>query len=308
MTTLIGLSQNIALLLSLTFIYGLIVPRLEHLTPRLQSLIRGVVFGFFAVISMTVPIQVIPGLFYDGRTIVIAVAGIFGGALPALIAALMVAIVRLWIGGVGVPGALVSLITSAAISIFLYRYYQQRRSEPSSGALLLVGATLALLGSAWTVIFSGVALSVVTTMLPATLIVYPLGELLLGELIKFQQHSRATEHALRENERRFRALFNSSFQFTGLLQPDGTVIETNQTALDFGGVQLAEVVGRPFWETPWWTISPEAQTRLKDAVQRARAGRIRPLRSRCVRGGASGSSRLISRSNRSTTKPGASSC
>ncbi len=60
------------------------------------------------------------------------------------------------------------------------------------------------------------------------------------------------ELALRESERRFRAIFNNSFQFTGLLQPNGTVIEVNQTALDFGGAKPSDVAGLPFWETCWW--------------------------------------------------------
>ena len=60
------------------------------------------------------------------------------------------------------------------------------------------------------------------------------------------------ELALKESQRRFRAIFNNSFQFTAVLTPDGTVIEVNQTALDFAGVKPADVTGLPFWETCWW--------------------------------------------------------
>lgn len=80
------------------------------------------------------------------------------------------------------------------------------------------------------------------------------------------------EFALRESERRFRAIFNNSFQFTGLLQPDGTAIEVNQTALDFGGVEQADVMGVPFWETRWWTISTETQQQLREAIASAAGG------------------------------------
>ncbi|MFP4217847.1 MAG: PAS domain-containing protein [Salinarchaeum sp.] len=37
-------------------------------------------------------------------------------------------------------------------------------------------------------------------------------------------------------ERRFQAVFDNTYQFTGLLDPDGTVIEANETALEFGAV------------------------------------------------------------------------
>ncbi|MEI2580761.1 hypothetical protein [Scytonema sp. PRP1] len=43
------------------------------------------------------------------------------------------------------------------------------------------------------------------------------------------------EAALRESELRFRAIFNQTFQFMGLMKPDGTLVEANQTAFEFGG-------------------------------------------------------------------------
>ncbi|MEB3829076.1 PAS domain S-box protein [Phormidium sp. CCY1219] len=80
------------------------------------------------------------------------------------------------------------------------------------------------------------------------------------------------EAKIRESERKFRGIFNQSFQFVGLLHPDGTVIEANQTALDFAGIALSDVVGRPFWTTRWWQINPETQAQLKAAIARAARG------------------------------------
>lgn len=83
---------------------------------------------------------------------------------------------------------------------------------------------------------------------------------------------KEAEERLRESERRFRAIFDSTFQFMGLLAPDGTLLEGNRTALDAIGARREDVVGRPFWETPWWAHSPALQERLRDAVRRAAAG------------------------------------
>ena len=81
----------------------------------------------------------------------------------------------------------------------------------------------------------------------------------------------AREHE--ESERRFRAIFNSTYQFIGLLNPDGTVLEANQTALDFIGLTNADVIGKPFWETPWWTHSAQLQQRLREALHEAMQGK-----------------------------------
>lgn len=84
----------------------------------------------------------------------------------------------------------------------------------------------------------------------------------------------SAEKALRESERKFRGIFNGTFQFTGLLKCDGTVLETNQTALDFGGLKQSEIVGRPLWEAHWWKISSDTQKQLQAAIAAAACGQF----------------------------------
>ncbi|QLE51842.1 PAS domain S-box protein [Nostoc sp. C057] len=99
-----------------------------------------------------------------------------------------------------------------------------------------------------------------------------------GTLVELQSVGRditdrkQVEEALSENEQKFRAIFNQTNQFIGLLQPNGIVLEANQTALDFAGITREEVVGKPFWEAKWWTISSETQAQLKTAIAAAANG------------------------------------
>jgi PAS domain S-box-containing protein len=94
------------------------------------------------------------------------------------------------------------------------------------------------------------------------------------------------EEALRKSEQRFRVLFESSFQFSSLLQPDGTLMAANQTSLQFIGLDDdRSLVGLSFWETPWWLPSPgdeapsggkltSKQRQLQSAIARAATGKI----------------------------------
>ncbi len=84
---------------------------------------------------------------------------------------------------------------------------------------------------------------------------------------------KQAETALANSERRFRTIFDSSYQFIGLLEPDGTLVNANQTALDLGGLGKEEVIGHPFWDTHWWRYSTEVQNRLKAAVMMASQGK-----------------------------------
>lgn len=80
-----------------------------------------------------------------------------------------------------------------------------------------------------------------------------------------------TKDALDESEARYRTIFQSMFNFVGLLTSDGVLVEANDAALRFFGMAASEVVGRKVWETPWWD-SEDAADRLRDAVARAAKG------------------------------------
>jgi two-component system cell cycle sensor histidine kinase/response regulator CckA len=83
---------------------------------------------------------------------------------------------------------------------------------------------------------------------------------------------KAAEEARRQSDLRFRAIFHQTFELVALLRPDGSILEVNQTALDFRGLRSAEVVGLPIWETPWLDISEEARQQVREAVAAAANG------------------------------------
>jgi PAS domain S-box-containing protein len=80
------------------------------------------------------------------------------------------------------------------------------------------------------------------------------------------------DRTIRESERKFHALFDHAHQLLGLLSADGMLLDANITALEFAGAEKADVVGKPFWETPWWTHSPELQEEVRLAVKKAAEG------------------------------------
>lgn len=82
---------------------------------------------------------------------------------------------------------------------------------------------------------------------------------------------RAAEKKLAESERRFHAVFDGSFQYVGLLEPDGTVLEANRTSLDVVGASAGDVVGFKFWDAPWWGGDVE-RALVRSAIERGARG------------------------------------
>ena len=52
----------------------------------------------------------------------------------------------------------------------------------------------------------------------------------------------------------------------GLLEPSGVVLEVNRAAIQLVGSTRDEVIGRLFWETPWWHGSPDMPQRCREWV------------------------------------------
>ncbi len=66
-----------------------------------------------------------------------------------------------------------------------------------------------------------------------------------------------------------RAILDHAFEFIGIIDVAGKLLEVNAAALDFVGVSRSDVVGRPFAATPWWRWSTEQQSKLARGIAQA---------------------------------------
>ena len=79
--------------------------------------------------------------------------------------------------------------------------------------------------------------------------------------------------ALRSVDARKRAMFDTTRQLLGLLNLDGTLSEANRAALDAIDATAADIIGMPFWDTPWFSGTPGMPEVVKEAWKTARSGR-----------------------------------
>jgi PAS domain S-box-containing protein len=76
----------------------------------------------------------------------------------------------------------------------------------------------------------------------------------LNETLELRIKERTSQ--LESNEAQLRAIFETSNQYQGLLDLQGNVIYANRTSL--AGILAVEtdVVGKPFWDSPWFSGTP----------------------------------------------------
>ena len=71
---------------------------------------------------------------------------------------------------------------------------------------------------------------------------------------------------------KFQAFFEQGALFAGIMDLDGTLLEPNRLSWEGCGFTKDQIVGKPFWEGPWWAPSKELTEIIKEASLRAAKG------------------------------------
>ncbi|MCA1515805.1 PAS domain S-box protein [Bradyrhizobium sp. NBAIM01] len=71
--------------------------------------------------------------------------------------------------------------------------------------------------------------------------------------------------ALEANEARLRAILETSNQYQGLVNLEGQLVYANKTALAGINASSSDVIGRPLWETPWFSATEGMGTLVREA-------------------------------------------
>jgi PAS domain S-box-containing protein len=73
---------------------------------------------------------------------------------------------------------------------------------------------------------------------------------------------------------KFEAVFHQAGLFAGIMDLQGCLREANDLSLQACGYTRADVLDRPFWQTPWWRGSEKVQARIRFATEQAAAGNL----------------------------------
>ena len=92
----------------------------------------------------------------------------------------------------------------------------------------------------------------------------------LNEILELRITERTAQ--LEASEAQMRAIFETSHQYQGLLNQHGDVLYANRTALAGIRSEASAVVGKPFWETPWFSATPGMREAVHDAFVAAMRG------------------------------------
>jgi diguanylate cyclase (GGDEF)-like protein/PAS domain S-box-containing protein len=201
MNILGGLIQNASLLMALALAHGMFIGRLPR-DRRSTQLLIGLLFGLTALLGMVYPVTLGP-LIFDGRTIVISMAGLFGGIPAATVSAAIAGLYRAWLGGSGAAMGIATIVSAAALGALFYSLRQAGRVRITVWTLALLELTVHLVALGWIVLLpEALRGQVLANVALPFLVVLPLIGVLVGLLLRDQEQRIDDERARRLSEAR----------------------------------------------------------------------------------------------------------
>ena len=242
---ILDLINNIALLVALAAASQVIEAR-WHMCRLTSQFLYGLLFGAVGVVGMLTPVRFLPGIIFDGRSIILSVGGLFGGPVVALISALMCGAYRLWLGGAGVAMGLSVILESAALGV-AFHYWRQRRMSRPLGLLelwafgllvhgVMLGLVLLLRGAARQAVWDQLGLAIIG--------VYPVATVLICRLFLDYEKQRHDRTTLEASEARHRTTLHSIGDAVIATDAEGRVELLNPVAETLTGWRQQEARGQ----------------------------------------------------------------
>ena len=228
---------NLAILLAIIVLSGFIDLRFNR-SGLPGKIMQGMLFGFACVVGMIYPFVLTEGIIFDGRSIIISLAALFFGPVSGLISAIMAIFYRIVIiGGLGSIMGVAVIITSMVVGL-VFRYWIQAKPNRKLkiANLYLFGLIvhffmlldiLFLPNNFIGEVFSIIGFSVI--------IVYPVGNLIIGKILLDQSQNKAFLDEISDNEELYRTTLYNVSEAIITTDNTSTVLQMNPVAESLTG-------------------------------------------------------------------------
>lgn len=273
-TAYIDLVLNLSLLVALTVVSGFVDKRWAR-TTRKGLLVQGLLFGSAAMLGMLRPFTLQPGLFYDGRSVLISLGALFFGPWVAVISGAMAITCRISMGGTGVFVGTTVITASALIGLAARHRLRPDQRTPTVLQLFALGLVVHV-AMVSIMLLRPDGLQVVAQIGPPVMLLYPLATILAGKILSDQVDAERALQALRESRERYELIFQSGndAMFVHPVMDDGTVAcftEVNRVACERLGYSRDELTRMSYLDVDANEMGPAAAVVVEDLLRRGHA-------------------------------------
>jgi PAS domain S-box-containing protein len=234
---MLGLTQNVSLL-ALLIVGYIWIRRVQRMSLTMRNTAIGLLFGAGAVGAILTSLDVGSGLLLDGRTILLALAPLFGGWIAVLLTDAIAIGFRIWVGG-PTHAPWLGMVIASLYGIGFWRLQLLRGKRPRFVTFWLLGivisatnlALLLLRGPELSPLFEELFESLAAPLL----IVNPIAMAILGVALLREDDRLALERRLDEQTGLFEAIFGAISDGVTVADTEGKIVMANPKSQELAG-------------------------------------------------------------------------
>lgn len=270
---ILGLLQNVAILLSFSMLYDYFWARNLRTKPIRSKFVIGLGVGFFGVLLILTPWKLQEGLVFDTRSVLLAISGLFLGPLPTLIAMVIVSIYRILLGGPGMWMGLLVISSSSILGILWHTLRIKHFLKNSVRELAFLGVVVHIVMILSTLLLPHeIRFRTLQNIALPVLIIYPIATVLMGLLMIRQRQNQENKEALQISEERWHFAIEGSGDGLWDWNPQTNEVFYSNSWKEMLGYHKNELAN----ETEVWRnlLHPDDKERVLNELQKLLKGEV----------------------------------
>jgi PAS domain S-box-containing protein len=235
--------QNAALLITLSLLYGIII---WH-SPKnkiIYMLLQGIWFGLIAIAAMMMPFYFSSGTIYDGRSVILTLAGFWGGGIAALVSVIIAGAYRIYVGGIGVYAGTATIILCSLTGLFFRRLLKNELDNVKLYKFILIGIVSHLIMLASQLILpQSHRYQVISSIWIPVLIIFPLTFAIIAKLFQLIGRYILSAQKIRDAESLYRTTLLSIGDAIICTDNHGKILQMNKIAENLTGWKYKDLKG-----------------------------------------------------------------
>ena len=237
------LIQNTSLLITLSFFYVIIQWYRQKKETSFQ-LISGLWFGVVAVAAMMMPYEYQPGTIYDGRSVVLTLAGFWGGGYSALVSAIIAGAYQIYIGAEGAWAGLATIIFCGTTGVIFRQVFKGRLNELKIVNLWVIGLVSHAFMLASQMLLPDHPLLVLKNIWFPVIIILPVAFVIIARLFQMTDRHINKNQEITEAKELYRTTLLSISDAVICTDEKGKITQMNKIAEGLTGWRFSEAKGK----------------------------------------------------------------
>ena len=237
-----GLVYNASLLLAMVLVFELLTSRRERNSSYLWQVMVGIILGGIGLAVMSTEWELIPGLIFDTRTVLLGISGLFFGWIPTLIAVIATALYRVSIGGVGTLAGVSEIIMAGAFGLIWRHFRRKNLHQLFWIEMYLFGLLIHVVDLALVVLLpKEIMKEALLTIWFPVITINPLATLMLGVMMSNRLKRDLVVEELAESEEKYRVLIEQAADGIFVVDTGGHFLLVNSKMKEILGYTNEEI-------------------------------------------------------------------